>query len=84
MVRIEFYDHGRWFVDTGSGNRYLVDTEEFPTREGFCGWCGCKHYQYTILPTLQKEEAEGACYSRRRCKHLEAIFEYLSKQEPKP
>lgn len=81
-MKIDHYDHGRYFVDCGSGSSYLVDVEEFPSSQGPIGWCSCKDYYYKHLPLLEREAEMGLDPMRRRCKHLEAIFSALKGEEP--
>lgn len=67
-------DFDRYFVQIGTGDEYLVDTAEF----GGNGFCGCKDFQYRLLPILEKEfTATQEIRVKKRCKHINYVFDNL-------
>lgn len=67
-----FEPPARWHVtsDSRPDETHVVDVLAF---NGF-GECSCEHFQYRMLPELQKAAA-GEHVTLSRCKHIEAARE---------
>lgn len=69
-MSIEPIEARRYYVQLGTGGRYLVDLDEFRGN----GFCGCRDFEVRHLPGLEKGVDDNTPLVISRCKHLRIMF----------
>lgn len=66
-MKIQEYDHGRFLIESDSGEEYLVDILE---NKGI-GWCSCLGFLHC------QKRIEKKLPGSKRCRHLRWLYEVL-------